>query len=310
MAQHDPQTPCPPPRWIGNLLRVLGTREADETNFYYLNNNSIPPALLMISGGTIGKKIKERLQSRIKAELEGAGKNHRILVVEASSPGKPNERTFAPTMEFKSLRDAQQGDALFTQYDTRASDSIGASFRLPPLLRGYTPSALNRATALASMYFAEQQVFQPEREKIDWIINKYIMPEIGIRYLRFESNTPPTKSVEELGELIKAAAPYGGMVPYEIRDIVGDILNKDMQKLEGEWTKVPMPMVLAGMGGGAAPAGGMEPETASELRGIEERVAHIVTTELRAAGYDLDVSARFHDAPMVDVDDDGEEEEG
>ena len=304
IAQHDPQTPCPPPRWIGNLLRVLGTREADETNYYYLNNNSIPPALLMISGGTIAKRVKERLQSRIKAELEGAGKNHRILVVEANGAGKPGERNFAPTMEFKSLREAQQSDALFTKYDERSADSIGASFRLPPLLRGYTPSSLNRATAIASMHFAEQQVFQPEREKMDWIINKYIMPEIGIRYLRFESNSPPTKSAEELSDLIKSAAPYGGMIPAEIREVVGDILNRPLTKLDDEWVKIPMPMTLAGLGGAAPPA---SPEEAAQLRGIEERVASIVTAELRAAGYDMDVSAGFVDAPDAGADD-GEEE--
>ena len=70
IALHSPKTPCPPPRWIGNLLQVLGGREADETNYYYLRNDAIPYGLMFVSGGTIPNDIKERIESRLASEIK------------------------------------------------------------------------------------------------------------------------------------------------------------------------------------------------------------------------------------------------
>ncbi len=299
IAQHDPQSPCPAPRWIGNLLAVLGVREADETNYYYLAGNSIPPALLMISGGSIKGRVRQSIESQLNAELKGAlGKKKKILLVEAKSSSKPGEKETVPTMELKSLRDVGHSDALFTKYDERGADRIGASFRLPPMLRGYTPSTLNRATSYATMQFGEQQVFEPLRGDEDWIYNKYIIPEIGVRYLVFKSNSPPARSAEDLAEFIKSVAPHGGLLPYEVRELVSDVLNKPLAKIEEDYAKQPMAMTLAGFMGGGGSGEDSIGAIAGRLNGIEQKIAQIVTAELRAAGYDLEV-----DAMLLDLED-------
>lgn len=308
-ALHDPRTPCPPPRWIGNLLAVLGVREADETTYFYLNGNAIPPAIMFVSGGRLLQDSKDRIESRMDAEFRGAENSHKILVIEAVPSGsKTHDRTMVPEIKFESLRDAQLSDATFTQYDERSSERIGASFRLPPILRGYTPRNLNRATAMASLTFAEEQVFQPARDDIDWMINKFILPEIGVKYHTFRSNSPPTRSVEDISELVKATAPQGGILPYEIRGLVGDALNTPLAKVDEDWAKVPMAMTLAGMGGGGSPAemgeGGELTEAAKRLADLEARVAAIITEELRASGHEMDVRARFVDPANLEEDDD------
>jgi len=305
IAQHSAKTACPPPRWVGNLLQVLGGREADETNYYYLRDNAIPYGLLFVSGGQIPTDIRNRLEHRLSAEVKGSEGSGKILVVQARPMAKASAdgRTVLPEMEFKSLREAVQNDALFTKYDERGSDRIGASFRLSPILRGYTPSTLNRATALAAVMLAEQQVFQPEREDFDWIINKYVLPEIGIRYLNFVSNSPPTRSIDDVEKIIKAAAPQGGLLPYEIRELLGMLLNKPLAKVKEEWAYNPMVMTLAGISGDSAPTDidengefvGQEDDTelGRRLAGIESKVQAIVAQELEASGIDMDVSAAY-----------------
>ena len=290
---HDPRTPCPPPRWIGNLLRVLGTREADETNYFYLNNNSIPPAILMVSGGVISKQSRRKIESKIEAEISGSGKNHRLLVIEANAAGKtPNERNAQPTLSYQSMKDARQTDGMFGEYDKNSADSIGASFRLSPLLRGYTPSDLNRATALAAMSFSEQQVFGLLRDDEDWVINKIIiMLSLHFKFVAFKSNSPPTTSMEETSDLIAAAAPHGGLIPNEIRGIIGDVTNKDIPVIEEDWARQPISLTLSGVNAKETENTDLQ----NKLNNIENKVAAIVTAELREAGYDMSVKATYLD---------------
>jgi len=310
---HDPRSPCPPPRWIGNLLAVLGVREADETNYFYLDSSAIPPGILFVGGGKVPRDMKDRLEQRMTQEFGGSENRHKILVVEAHPmKQKGEERTLMPTMEFESLRSAQQNDATFTNYDERSADRIGASFRLPPMLRGYTPKNLNRATAIAALSFAEEQVFEPEREDIDWVVNKYILPRIGVGLHKFRSNSPPTRSPEEIADLIKVAAPHGGLLPYEIRTLLGDALNRGLAKVEEEWSRWPMPMTLAGIGEGGqvVPEEGDEEQVATmaqltnQLNQLAKRVEAILTDELRQAGFDMDLSAEFRDVDDLEAEED------
>ena len=315
IAQHDPRTPCPPPRWIGNLLAVLGVREADETNYFYLDSSAIPPGILFVSGGKVPRDMKERLEQKMTQEFAGSSNRHKILVVEAHPMKlKGEERTLLPSMSFESLRGAQQTDATFTNYDERSADRIGASFRMPPMLRGYTPKNLNRATAVAALDFAEAQVFEPEREEVDWIVNKHILPRIGVKLHTFKSNSPPTRSPEEIAELIRVAAPHGGLLPHEIRSLLSDALNRSLAKIDEEWGYWPMPMTLAGMGNGNgnnSPGGedsGEQTLSLAELTStvsrMQERVEAIITEEIRSAGFDADVKAKWMDVDDLETDDD------
>lgn len=308
ISLHSPKTQCPPPRWIGNLLQVLGGREADETNYYYLKNDAIPYGLLFVSGGTIPGNIKERLESKLSTEMRGSEGAGKVLVIQATPMGKKTADgpVVLPQIEFRSLRGDHETDALFTGYDVRGGDRIGASFRMPPMLRGYTPSNLNRATAIASILFAESQVFQPERDDIDWILNKWIVPEIGggIRLLKMVSNSPPTRGVDELSEVIRSAAPQGGLLPNEIRALLAEMLNKPMAKIREEWARQPMAMTLAGVGaacshvepdvpsvgssnGEESASGGERSigDLARTLSNFEAKIRGLIAEELNGSGF-------------------------
>lgn len=309
IAKHDPQTPCPPPDWVGNLLAVLGGREADETNFFYLNNQGIPAGFLFVSGGNIARGLKEVIEGRFVEEIKGAENSGKILVVEAKPGGQsaaPGDKTVQPTLTFQSLREATEKDALFLEYDKHNSDRIGASFRLSPMLRGYTPSNLNRATAFASLAFAEQQVFEPPRNSFDWLMNKMVLPEIGIRLWHFRSNSPPTRSAVEVAEFTKALGPLGAFTPAELREISSDVLNREFAPIDDDWTSRPLSLTLNGIVGDGAGASGDTGEIAERLRQIEMRFSEFITGQLREAGVDYDVNALFVDDPRENPDDEND----
>jgi PBSX family phage portal protein len=134
---HNPRSAYGTPRWIGNLLAVLGSRQAEEVNFLYFENKSVPPLALLVSGGRLSAQSVPRIESFIENHLKGKRNFHKILVLEAESAGHANaENAGRIRIELRPLTSAQQQDALFMKYDEANADKVGQSFRLPRLLRG------------------------------------------------------------------------------------------------------------------------------------------------------------------------------
>ncbi len=129
------------PRWIGNLLAVLGNRQAGEINFSYFDNKTVPPLVLIVSGGRIAQSSKDTIQTFLCEEIKGRQNFHKVMIIEgvpaqAAGAQPANQHDGQMKIDLKPLTDAQQDDALFLKYDERNLDKMGMSFRLPRLLRG------------------------------------------------------------------------------------------------------------------------------------------------------------------------------
>jgi PBSX family phage portal protein len=288
----SPRTPYGVPRWIGNLLAVLGSRQAEEVNFLYFENKSIPPLAILVSGGRVTKSTIERVESYIEANIKGKGNFHKILFLEAESSSRGSDPLNAGKMriELKPLTEALQKDALFGNYDEANREKIGQSFRLPRIIRGDVRD-FNRATAEAALGFAESQVFQPEREEFDWTLDHRInLPELGIRFWGFQSNDPVTRNPIDTASMVKDLSAAGVLTVEEARAIAADIFNRDFAKIHAWWAKVPMPFATAGMTADAtapaAPTAGAstgDPTAAGSTAEDTITQAQQVATELRAA---------------------------
>jgi PBSX family phage portal protein len=245
---HNPRSAYGVPRWIGNLLAVLGSRQAEEVNYIYFENKSVPPLALLVSGGRVTEETINRIKTFIENEVKGKKNFHKILVLEAepSGSGSPLEHAGRMKIELRPLTDAMQKDALFQSYDERNIDKVGQSFRLPRLLRGDMRD-FNRSTGDAALEFAEQQVFGPEREEFDFIINRKILPELGVRFWRFTSNTPTTKDPKDLAGIIRDLVLANVLTPEEGRELSQDVFNRELKRINAPWVKQPVPLTLAGL---------------------------------------------------------------
>lgn len=235
------------PRWIGNLLAVLGSRASDEVNYDYFDNKAIPPLALLVAGGQLGKDAVTRIETYIRDNIKGRQNFHKILIIEAI-PTKEQQlagETAIPKLDFQPLTEVQQGDALFLKYDERNIDKIGSSFRLPRLMRGDVRD-FNRATAIASMRFAEEQVFQPEREEFDAVFNRKIMPALGISLWKFRSNTHRTRDPETIAYIAEALVRRGILTPNEGRALASDVLGQTYDPIPEFWAKQPLMLTMAG----------------------------------------------------------------
>lgn len=245
---HSARTPYGVPRWIGNLLSVLGSRAAEEVNYLYFDNKAVPPLAVLVSGGRLTDSATKKIESYVKDHIKGKENFHRILIIEATGPtqaqGMPDNGRVR--VELEKLTDAQQQDALFQNYDERNIDKLGSAFRLPRLIRGDIRD-FNRATADAALTLVEMQVFQPERNRFDDFMNRQILPQLGIRFWRFVSKTPISKDPVVLGELIASLTEKGVLVPAEGRELARDVFNRELRTIDDDWTKIPLQLTLAGM---------------------------------------------------------------
>ena len=237
------------PRWIGALLAVIGSRQAEEVNLMYFENKSIPPMVVLVSGGRLAASADSRIANFIENEVKGKRNFHKILVLEAA-PAKAGEAggpdlSGRIKVEIKPLTQFMQQDALFQKYDERNMDKVGSSFRLPRLLRGDARD-FNRATATASLEFAENQVFAPEREEFDFLINRLLMPALGVKWWLFESNGPPRKDPDAVLERVVKALKVGAIIPEEARQLLQGVFNREFETIDDPWVKLPLQLSLAG----------------------------------------------------------------
>lgn len=248
---HSSRSPYGIVRWAGVILAALGSHEAENVNLLYFENKSVPPLALLVSGGRVSEETVDRIKDFIENEIKGSENYHKILVLEAeaapsgSGVGPGVDHTGRMRIQLVPLTSAIHSDALFQKYDERNMLKIGQAFRLPALLRGDSRD-FNRATAMAVLKFAESQVFAPERNLFDDFINRRIMPELGVRYWKFVSNSPRTTDPLDQAKVLESLTKVGGLLPEDARVVAEDILNAELTRSDQPWMRIPFALAVAG----------------------------------------------------------------
>ena len=162
------------PRWINQVPSVLGSRKAEELNLDFFQSGGLPPALIFIQGGELTGEVRKSVQ----AYLSGKGSSiHRGGVVEVHSTGGTVDSPGNVRVSVERFGAERMQDSMFENYDARCEERVRGAFRLPPIFVGKSQD-YSFATAFASYTVAEAQVFQPEREEFDEMINNTIMREL------------------------------------------------------------------------------------------------------------------------------------
>ena len=239
---HAPNESYGMPRWIGTLPEVIGSRLTGEVNVDYFENKSVPPLAILISGGRVTGDTLSTIRDHLK-NLKGKENYHGVLLIEAVSEGDA-KNAGTPKIQLKPLTDAQIQDALFQRYDQNNIQKIGSAFRIPGLLRGESKE-LNRATAEVARAFAEEQVFQPERDAFDAVINRKILPRLGIRFWEFRTKAPPRRDPVTLTTILTQLVANGVVMAEEARKFVPDILGRELPPRDEPFLKKPLKLTLA-----------------------------------------------------------------
>lgn len=202
------------PRWINQTPSILGTRESEEVNMRYFEDNTVPPMFLTVAGGRLTAASHQELLKTLNSG--GKDKQHRITLLEAVGDGDSLDSKGTPIqLKVEKLTDARQSDALFAKYDEASQAKVRSSFRLSPILVGMANDQTydNAGTAL---FAAESQVFAPMRVAQDELLNRKLVNShsgLGLGTVKLISRTPAITSPEMVMKSLTALNVMGAITP-------------------------------------------------------------------------------------------------
>jgi hypothetical protein len=157
-----------------------------------------------------------------------------------------------PKVEVKALQGERQSDALFQEYDKENQKKVRSAFRLNPLFVGLSED-MTYATAQASMEMSEQQVFAPERTKIDEVINLRLLSDVTGKppqYWWAKSNAPRITNPSDIVAALPNLAAVGAMTPNTAINIANELFGMDVKPIEEPWGDIPYSATTALMSRG------------------------------------------------------------
>lgn len=124
------------PRWISQLPSILGSREAEEVNLRYFEDNTVPPMIMSVAGGRLTRTSYLELRELLENQGVGSERQNKILLVEAVPEVADLDGKGTVSLQIDKLTDARQSDGLFKEYDESNMGKVRSSFRLPPVVLG------------------------------------------------------------------------------------------------------------------------------------------------------------------------------
>ena len=244
MKLYCSRSPYGLPRFIGNLLAIFGDRSSEEINYITFKNNNISSMAMLVSNGQLTSATISRISEFVESQIQGSDNYSKFLIVEAESAFE-GEDSNPVKIDIKPLTKEQHSDELFQQYSKNNQDKIRRAFRLPPILVGRADD-YTRATADTSRRLADEQVFAPERDDFDDMLNRIIFPAMGIKYHKYHSNSPNTTDNSELVSILAGAERTGGMTPRIARMILEDVLSIELPDFPTDFPQdLPFSMTMA-----------------------------------------------------------------
>lgn len=235
------------PRWIGNVVSVVGARKAEELNYLYFKNGRHLPAAITVSNGMLDEDSRASLEEYMNG-AQGVENAHKFLLLEAMGDSTENahgeeEKTNAK-IDIKDLAQIIQKDALFMDYDNDTRKKIRSSFRLPPLYTGESQE-YNRATSDTARQITEEQVFQPERIKIARRLNSVLLPELDIKNAKLAFKDADFRDPVEIAKVLAPFIDAGAVGPNDLRELLGEVLGTKLKQWEEEYNR---PLAITRMG--------------------------------------------------------------
>jgi PBSX family phage portal protein len=237
------------PRWTGNIPDVIGRSSAQYINYDLMDNQGIAPTIIIVQNGSLTDESKLELRKMVDS-MRGVESFNRMALLEAVPELHGIDDKSNVTVEFKSMADYRREDLMFEKYLERTADDIRQSFRLPAIYVGQE-SQESYATGFAAQKIAEQQVFIPEREAFDEIINRrLIRQEFKCNLWKYQSKGPRISSSEELRLAMKEFSNSGAMTVNHAIQIANELLGLQMSTYREPWADLPVAFIKTQLNNG------------------------------------------------------------
>ena len=228
------------PQWIGTVLPAMGMSKADFVNYDLFDSQGIPPLLILLSGGQLTDDSFNDMLALFR-KAKGAQSFNKLLLLEAESPsGTIDGKEGAVKLDVKPLSEARKEDAMFLSYLADSREAIRMfGFRLPGLFLGATKDEKHE-TAFVARMLAEEQIFAPERQAFDEIINAMIVKDLGAKQFKFQSLGPVLQSNPEILALLPVLIESGVFTVNELIAFVNNQFNLSLEPYNEAWANEPI----------------------------------------------------------------------
>jgi PBSX family phage portal protein len=250
--QYD-KDPYGTPRWISQMPNILGSREAEEVNLRYFEDNTVPPMIMSVSGGRLTRTSFQEIKELLNREGVGKERQNQIILIEALPETSGLDDKGNVQIKIDKLADVRPSDGLFKDYDEGNIAKVRSSFRLPPVVIGLSQD-VTFATANVSAFVAETQVFLPERRGHDEFFNKMLVNHprgLNLQTVRLESKGPAITNPEQVIKTMTALNVMGGLTPRKAIDLANEAMQLTIPQYpaeneEGweEWMDRPISLAL------------------------------------------------------------------
>lgn len=234
------------PRWWGQSVNCQGSKMAEFVNYNYFVEGRHTPVMIVVKGGTLSDKSWTDLQQYMN-DIKGYKNSHGFIVLEVeaveqgvASLGLSDDKGNKIDVEIKDLSPMLQQDALFTQYLDRNETGVQSSFNLPDIYVGKTKE-YNRATAYAAIEITEKQVFQPERNSFNWVINNILLKDYNFKTVKAELVAPKFSNIDDLYKILLIVDKAGGLNPLLAQKLLQKYTaDIEIEEYTEDWSKMPI----------------------------------------------------------------------
>jgi len=232
------------PRWVSHVVHMVGARKAEELNLRYFKQGRHIPMAILLKNGILSDDSEAAIADYV-SNVEGEDNQHKYLLlqVESAEEGVVGDTQPNVDIELKSLADILQNDALFLEYDEKSRQKVQSAFRLPDVYVGYIRD-FNRATAESVREITEEQVFEPERNNLEFIINNVLLLPYGLKHVYVNLRKSEISNTEDMVKTIEVLADKGGLTFQDVRNIAGNMLNKEFSDYDIPEANEPVALVI------------------------------------------------------------------
>jgi len=232
------------PRWIGAMLQVLGRRGAQFVNYDLFQTQGIPPLFITVSGGQLTDDSFDYLENLLQS-LRGMKNWNRITLLEAFTQSYGlDEKPGNAKIDIVDASKFRKEDLMFSNYLKISKADVRHVYRLSDLYIGESET-YTHSTAKAAQVVCEAQVFNPEREDFDEIINNRIIQQgFGIREWVFKTKGPRIVGAAEISEAVKIFGNQGAFTINNAIQQANSAFATQMSEFDADWAKYPIPIVM------------------------------------------------------------------
>lgn len=230
-------------RWIGCVKPLVGADLAEELNLNYFRNGRHTPLAILIENGHLTEQAKTKLKEYTDA-IRGAKSQHGFLILE-TEPIQQDlgwNKENPPKITIKDMASVLQHDELFSDYIENTRKKIQSAYKLPDIYVGRTTD-YNRSTVYAAITLTEQQVFQPYRKRLDYMINRRILQDYQFKYCDVFFQSPELNNPDDIKTIFDATGPYGGIPLNLAKEISYKYLHLDCNDYDIKNANLPLSLI-------------------------------------------------------------------